>query len=193
MSEMVRHKGIIKRLSNKDNLTKVYNKLVAEGKIEDQIDADFNEDGTLNYIYNDDYDVINGCLFDTSGAPEEYDADEEVADAERLNDTDYRIHIYYYNGGDSPIQEAIDEADKRYAKSDPAKWTNAENTKLRVTYENEETKDIRTIENNLEWWLSDDDGGSIGYEQGIHEIGREVYNDPESGWNYQPIKTEVIL
>lgn len=114
MSEMVRHKGIIKRLSNEDNLTEVYKRLVAEGKIEDQIDADFNEDGTLNYIYNDDYDVINGCLFDTSGAPEEYDADEEVAEAERLNETDYRIHIYYYNGGDSPIYEAIEEADAKY-------------------------------------------------------------------------------
>ncbi len=112
MSEMVRHKGIIKKLSTPETLMEVFEKLVAEGKINRE-HADI-EDGIVCWIDEDEYDIINGCLFDVSGAPQEYDAYEEVDDADKLNESDYRIHIYYYNGGDSPIDDAIARADKEY-------------------------------------------------------------------------------
>ena len=112
MSEMVRHKGIIKKLSTPENFMEVFDKLVDDGKI-DRDRADIYE-GEVEWIDEDEYDIINGCLFDVSDAPQEYDADEEVAEVEKLNDTDYRIHIYYYNGGDSPLDSAIERADKDY-------------------------------------------------------------------------------
>lgn len=115
MSEMVRHKGIIKKLSTPENLMEVFDKLVKEGKI-NRNNADIY-DGKVHWIDEDEYDIINGCIFDMSDAPQEYDADQEVEEAEKLNDTDYRIHIYYYNGSDSPLEDAIVEADKEYEKT----------------------------------------------------------------------------
>lgn len=112
MSEMVRHRGIIKRLSTPENAMDVFEQLVAKG----EINKDRAEiyDGKVGWIDEDKYDIINGAIFDVSGAPQEYDADQEVEEAEKLNATDYRVHIYYYNGGDSPIDDAIARADKEY-------------------------------------------------------------------------------
>lgn len=112
MSEMVRQRGIIKKLSNQDNLMEVFNKLVAEGKI-DKTQADIDGD-YIGWIAEDEYEVINGCLFDVSGAPKKYDDEDYVEEGEKLNDTDYRVHLYWYNGGDSPIDDIIKRADEEY-------------------------------------------------------------------------------
>jgi len=115
MSEMERQKGIIKRLSTEDNINEVYQKLVDTGEITDEW-TEFYPDGKLAYIDSDKYDIINGCLFDVSEAPSECDSDEEIAEATRLNDTDYQVHVYWYNGGDCPIDEAIKKADEEYVE-----------------------------------------------------------------------------
>lgn len=117
MSEMMRNQGIIRRISTKDNIKEVYEKLVEEGKITSTWN-EFDANGVPTYIEDDDYDIINGCLFDMSGAPAEYDTDDEVEEVTKLNDTDYKIHLYYYNGGtnDSEIlEEAIPKADAEYS------------------------------------------------------------------------------
>lgn len=121
MSEMQRNKGIVKRLSSKDNLKEVYEKLIADGNHDGQWD-DIKEDGTPNWIDSEKYTIVNGCLFDISNAPDESDEDMgEVNDAERLNETDYKIHAYYYNGGANlaeMLSESIPIADKEYKKAD---------------------------------------------------------------------------
>ena len=120
MSEMERHRGIIRRISTPETTKEVYNKLVADGEI-DGYWTEFNNEGIPSFIDSDKYDVINGCLFDISDAPTEYDGDQGVEDVEKLNDTDYRIHAYFYNGGaclGEILEEKIPEADAEYeAKS----------------------------------------------------------------------------
>lgn len=123
MSEMQRNRGVVKRLSTKESLKEVYEQLVAEGKIDGKW-TEFREDGSPLYIDSDEYEIVNGCLFDVSGAPDEYDSDEEVNDAVRLNDTDYRIHAYYYNGGANlgeMLEESIPRADAAYNNADVEK------------------------------------------------------------------------
>lgn len=120
MSEMMRNKGVIRRISTKENINEVYEGLIDSGKISKDEYNEYDK-GVLSYTESDDYDVINGCLFDMSGAPAEYDSDEYVDEVVKLNDTDYRIHLYYYNGGtcDSEIlEERIPEADVEYDSTD---------------------------------------------------------------------------
>lgn len=117
MSEMQRNRGTVKRLSTKENLREVYEKLVADGKHDNKWD-DLNEDGTPNWIDSDNYTVVDGCLFDISGAPDERDPSEgDVNEATKLNDTDYQVHALFYNGGASfneMLEESIPKADKEY-------------------------------------------------------------------------------
>lgn len=124
MSEMQRNKGIVKRVSTKDNLKEVYERLIAEGKHDNKWD-DLNEDGTPNWIDGDDYDIVDGCLFDISGAPDERDPSEgDVNEATKLNDTDYQVHALFYNGGASfseMLEESIPKADKDYEEKKASK------------------------------------------------------------------------
>lgn len=116
MSEYVRNKGIIKRLSTPETTEEVFKKLVADGEINEKYCEFYND--KLGYIDSEKYEVINDCIFDVSGAPDEYDAEEDVNEAEKLNDTDYRVHAYYYNGGASfgeMLEESIPKADLDYA------------------------------------------------------------------------------
>ncbi len=118
MSEMIRNRGIIKRLSTKDNLKEVYEKLIADGKHDNKWD-ELNEDGTPRWIDSSNYEIVNGSLFDVTGAPDQYDSDDDVNEAVRLNETDYRIHSYYYNGGThlgEMLEESIPLADEAYDK-----------------------------------------------------------------------------
>lgn len=115
MSEMVRQRGVIKKLSNEDNLTEVYNKLVEDG-LHDPKRDELNDDGTLQWIDGSEYEVINGCLFDMSDAPEEDDSEDFVEEGKKLNDTDYDVHLYWYNGSDSPIDDIIKRADEEYER-----------------------------------------------------------------------------
>lgn len=117
MSEMVRYKGIIKRLSTKENARAVYDSLVKDGKIDGKW-TDFDENGVPIWFDSDDYIMHDDCLYDITEAPEERDcSDDGVNDAERLNDTDYKIHAYFYNGGASlseMLEHSLPEADKKY-------------------------------------------------------------------------------
>ena len=112
MSEMQRNKGIIKRLSTQENAAEVYKSLDID-KEWDEVD----EKGVPFFIDDERYEVVNGYIFDVSGAPDERDTNEEVNEAIRLNDTDYRVHAYFYNGGGSfseMLDESIPEADAEY-------------------------------------------------------------------------------
>lgn len=117
MSDMQRNKGIVKRLSTKENAKEVFDKLVAEGKFDPKW-CDFDET-SVQYIDSDDYVVVNGEIFDITGAPDERDPSEDgVNEAERLNETEYRVHAYFYNGGGSfqeMLEESIPRADKEYS------------------------------------------------------------------------------
>lgn len=118
---MVRHRGIIKKLStDKESSLEVYKQLIAEGKIEDKW-HELDDDGTPRYLDTDNYTVVGDCIFDITGAPREYDGEDDVNDAERLNETDYRIHSYFYNGGASlaeMLDESIPKADANYQVSE---------------------------------------------------------------------------
>lgn len=123
MSEMVRNRGIIKRLSTPENIKEVYEKLIADGKHENKWD-DLNEDGSPRWIDSDRYEIVNDSLFDVSGAPDEYDSEDDVNEAVRLNDTDYRVHAYYYNGGADlaeMLSSSIPRADDAYENKQPEK------------------------------------------------------------------------
>lgn len=116
MSEMQRNQGIIKRLSTPETTAEVYKNL----DIDKQWD-DVGEDGIPTFIDDDRYDIVNGCIFDVSGAPDDRDGDEEINEAVRLNDTDYRVHAYFYNGGGSfseMLDESIPKADAEYQSND---------------------------------------------------------------------------
>jgi len=115
MSEMQRNRGIVKRLSTKENAKEVFDKLVADGKIDPKW-CEVDERG-VHYIDHEDYAIVNGAIFDVSGAPDESDDYGDVNEAERLNDTDYKIHAYYYNGGanlSEMLDSSIPKADKEY-------------------------------------------------------------------------------
>lgn len=117
MSEMMRNKGTIRRISTQENIKEVYEQLVKEGKITSEFN-ELSENGVPEYIEDDNYEIINGCIFDMSGAPAEYDSYEDVEEVTKLNDTDYKIHLYYYNGGTNDaeiLEEAIPKADLEYA------------------------------------------------------------------------------
>lgn len=122
MSEMQRNRGIVKRLSTSETKQVVFDKLRSDGEL-DNCDVDLNDDGTLGYFYdnNEKYDIINDSIFDVSGAPDEsVDDAGEVNEAERLNETDYRVHAYYYNGGadlGEMLSHSIPLADKAYEKT----------------------------------------------------------------------------
>ena len=117
---MVRHRGIIKKLSNdKSSTIAVYKQLVADGKIDPKWD-EVSESGLPEWIDSRDYTIVDNCIFDISGAPQEYDGEDDVNDAERLNETDYKIHSYFYNGGASlneMLEESIPKADAAFSKS----------------------------------------------------------------------------
>lgn len=74
-----------------------------------------------------------------------------------------------------------------------AEWKDASNLLIQVTYKESETGELYEIRRYLKDWLEEDDGGSIGYESGNAEIGQELFGDPDTGWNWQPIKTEVVV
>lgn len=118
MSEMMRNQGVIKKLSTPETTKEVYEKLDNDKKW-DEVD----DNGVPSYIEDDRYEVVLGCIFDVSDAPDTYDNDGEMNDAVKLNDTDYRVHAYYYNGGASfneMLEESIPVADAEYvAQSDP--------------------------------------------------------------------------
>lgn len=117
MSDMQRNRGIVKRLSTKENIKEAYQKIIADGH--DSRWDDIEEDGTPRWIDSEYYTIVNDSLFDISGAPSVIDEDDEVNDVERLNDTDYRVHAYYYNGGASfseMLSHSIPEADANYEK-----------------------------------------------------------------------------
>lgn len=119
MSDMQRNKGIIKRLSTKETTKEVYNKLIKDGLHDPKWD-ETDEDGTPVYIDSDKYQLIDGCMFDISDAPRETDGEDYVEEVERLNDTDYKIHLYFYNGGgsmDEILDEAVPKADEEYEKN----------------------------------------------------------------------------
>ncbi len=107
----MRNRGIIKRISTKEDAAEVYKNLDID-KTWDEV-----EDGIPTYISNDNYVIVDGCIFDVSGAPDQYDTDDDVNEAERLNETDYRVHAYYYNGGADfaeMLNSSIPEADAAY-------------------------------------------------------------------------------
>ena len=116
MSDMQRNRGIIKRISTKENAKEVFDKLVSDKIVEPKW-CDFDEN-SVQYIDHEDYVVVDGAIFDVSGAPDERDpSDDDVNEAERLNDTDYRIHAYFYNGGGSlaeMLDKSIPRADAAY-------------------------------------------------------------------------------
>lgn len=112
MSEMVRNRGIVKRLSTKENIAEVYQSLDIDRKWDE-----VNASGVPTWIENERYDIVDGCIFDVSGAPTEYDTEEEANEAVKLNETDYRVHAYFYNGGASfseMLEESIPRADAEY-------------------------------------------------------------------------------
>ena len=117
MSEMQRNRGIIKRLSTKKTAKVVFDQLVSEGKIEPKW-CEFDDDGTPNYIESENYILLRGEIFDVSDAPDESDDNAgEVNEAVKLNDNEYRIHAYYYNGGanlSEMLYSSIPTADKEY-------------------------------------------------------------------------------
>lgn len=112
---MQRNAGIIKRLSTKENAVEVFKKLVEDGIVEEKWCKVDEKD--VRYIDHDDYAVVNGCIFDVSGAKTEHDYEYDFNEAEKLNDTDYRVHAYFYNGGasfDEMLEESIPKADAAY-------------------------------------------------------------------------------
>lgn len=114
MSEMQRNRGIIKRLSTKENIKEVY-----EALDNDKEWDEVKKNGVPIYIEDGRYEIVNDCIFDVSGAPDEHDSDEEINEAVKLNDTDYRVHAYYYNGGGNfgeMLEYSIPHADREYAK-----------------------------------------------------------------------------
>ena len=121
MSDMQRNRGIVRRISTKENAKEVFDKLVADGEIDPKW-CDFDET-SVQYIDSDNYSLVDGAIFDVTGAPREVDpSDDDVNEAERLNETDYRVHAYFYNGGASfeeMLEESIPKADAAY--KEPAK------------------------------------------------------------------------
>lgn len=132
---MVRNQGVIKRLSTIETSPQVYKQLIAEGH-EPKFD-EVDEHGAPTYMDSDDYTVINGCIYDISGAPNSYDSEGELNEATKISDTEYRIHAYYYNGG-ADLSEMLDEslprADKAY-----------ENKKRNTTLNNIDMRQVGTL------------------------------------------------
>jgi hypothetical protein len=153
MSEMVRHRGIIKKLSNdKQSTIDVYKQLVADGKIDPKWD-EVSDSGLPEWIESRDYTIVNNCIFDISGAPREYDGEDDVNDAVRLSETEYRIHSYFYNGGaslDEMLEESIPKADAAYGES---------SSKLTIEFPSEAHREAFSD------WLSNS-GEQGHYEQG---------------------------
>lgn len=122
------NKGIIKRISTPETSAEVFRNLIKNGLTDKQwCEVDYN--GVPSYIDSDRYIVIDSCIFDVSGAPNVSDNYDDVNDAERLNDTDYRIHAYYYNGGgslDEMLEESIPKADKEYKEKNKTSKLNIE-------------------------------------------------------------------
>lgn len=115
MSDMQRNAGIIKRISTKENALEVFSKLVKDGIVEEKW-CEVDENG-VQYIDHENYAVVGGAIFDISGAEREDDYEYDFNEAERLNETDYRVHAYFYNGGasfDEMLDESIPKADKEY-------------------------------------------------------------------------------
>lgn len=122
MSDMQRNAGIVKRLSTKENALEVFQKLVKDGIVEEKW-CEVDENG-VHYIDHDNYTVVNGAIFDISGAEREDDFEYDFNEAEKLNETDYRIHAYFYNGGASlgeMLDESIPKADEEYAMNSTPK------------------------------------------------------------------------
>jgi hypothetical protein len=197
MSEMMRNKGIIRRISTEENIKEVYNKLVSEGKITSEFN-EVDDNGVPTYIEDDNYEIINGCLFDMSDAPAEYDSYEDVEEVTKLNDTDYKIHLYYYNGGtnDSEIlEEAIPKADAIYNEQD--KWKNSNSLRIKITVA-KYAEDYKTIVNTYEYittvgsLCSPDDGGFYGTDQASCEAAEKIDGDHMKFENWETIKIEYM-
>lgn len=112
MSEMVRNQGIIKKISTPETTAEVYKNLDNDKKW-DEVD----ENGIPTWIEDDRYEMVRGCIFDVSDTPDTYDSEGDVNEAVKLNDTDYRVHAYYYSGGANfgeMLDESIPRADKEY-------------------------------------------------------------------------------
>lgn len=204
MSSVVSFKGTVKELyPDVETLREKIELLSKDIKVElsdlimDDISDISNDEVYWAGSYDDEYMIINGRLFDISATNYEYEPDEYYDNLSKTGKDTYAVDFLYYNGGTDFTEifsEKLEKADSDYDSLHKRVYTEANNkTMLRVTYENEETGDIKVIENSLGHWLSDDDGGNYGLEQGYRQIGQEVYNDPESGFSYTAIKIEVKL
>lgn len=175
MSEMQRNKGIIKRLSTKENTKEVFDKLVADDLLDTKW-CDFDDEtGIPTYISDDRYELVNGTIFDVSGAPDSTDDYEDINEAERLNDTDYRVHAYFYNGG-AGFGEMLDESIPRADKD--SEWKSADGVKVRMVLSKHDDSSVKyTYEGDFNWLLRDDDGGFYGYEQAQCDAAEAIDGD----------------
>lgn len=194
MSEMQRNKGIIKRLSTKENLKEVYEKLIADGKHENKWD-ELNEDGTPRWIDSEDYTIVSGCLFDISGAPDMSDDYDDVNEATRLNETDYQVHAYYYNGGASfneMLEESIPKADAAY-EDKKEEWKDTTGVQIRIVLSKYDDESVKyTYTGSLDGLLSEDDAGCYGYESAQLEAADRVDGD-NSRWEDWQVETVEYL
>lgn len=109
MSEMVANKGVIKELHKEEPTLKAKLERLAEDLGLPNEDV-FRVHGENDYdiVNYKDYTIINGRLFDITGARGTYDADEYRESIRRLNGTDLEVDLYYYSGG-TCMEEIVGE------------------------------------------------------------------------------------
>lgn len=116
MSEMQSNKGIIKELYN--DIENPEEKII-QLHLDTEIPFDdlvwVRDDGEVewDYIEHDDYSLINGRLFDVSGAPDNTDEEYGERDhVQKVGENEYEVDLYYYNGGANMEEFISDYLDK---------------------------------------------------------------------------------